>query len=352
MKHCEAAYHIIVWANTIVIGLILEGQRKKTLLLAVGLVNAGKRFGDDSTTAKETRLESSMLTRGALAVVVITNNNPWLAVIAVPGSNVWHSSPFTGLVVLNVISLIVGRVDGTNEAVLGNVFKVASVLEPWSTSGDVIGGALALYLDQDRAALRVFAVPSRERCEFLKALRLGVDEDIDAVLVSWWWLVGVNTLVIPETRQIFSSWVGEFEGLAVCANQTVCHRVEAKRAGESHGSDDVWRGNERMGGRVGVVSAGEVTVVGCDDRVGFALGDILAVPLTDARAASVGENNTSSLLEDLHNAIALNGGADLLGAGSDGEHRFDLEAVVESFLGDGCGATHVFIRRVGLNDLH
>ena len=48
-----------------------------------------------------------------------------------------------------------------------------------------------------------------------------------------------------------------------------------------------------MGSGVGVIAAGKVPVVGGDDGVGFALLDVLPVPLTDARSACICKNDAS-----------------------------------------------------------
>jgi hypothetical protein len=45
----------------------------------------------------------------------------------------------------------------------------------------------------------------------------------------------------------------------------------------------------------------------------------LTIPLSDARSAGVCENDSSELSHDLGQAVALDGGADLFGAGGDVE---------------------------------
>lgn len=69
-------------------------------------------------------------------------------------------------------------------------------------------------------------------------------------------------------------------------------------------------------------------VVRGDDRVLLALGDIAAVPLADAGAACVSEHHGAGVTEDLGNVVALDGGADLLGAGGHGELALQLQALV------------------------
>lgn len=67
--------------------------------------------------------------------------------------------------------------------------------------------------------------------------------------------------------------VREPEGFAVGTDELVGHGVEAEVAGEREGGDDVGGGDEGVGGGVGVVTAGEVTVVGSDDWENVSFGE-------------------------------------------------------------------------------
>ena len=94
-------------------------------------------------------------------------------------------------------------------------------------------------------------------------------------------------------------------------------RVEVERAGQREGDDRLGRGHEgqRVGGAV--VALREVAVVGGDDGVGVAVASRRAGPLADARAAGVGQHGGADGLEVGEQAVALDGGAHLLGAGRD-----------------------------------
>lgn len=81
-------------------------------------------------------------------------------------------------------------------------------------------------------------------------------------------------------------------------------------------------------------------------RVGFALLNILPVPLTDARTAGVGQNQASNILKSSHLTVTGDGSADLLGTGSDGVLACDGETVCLGFVGDGGRARHILVRRV------
>ena len=58
--------------------------------------------------------------------------------IAVVRSGLRDSSPFTGDLVLGLVRLAVLDVDGTNQIVLRDVLEMTAVLEPRSTSRNVI----------------------------------------------------------------------------------------------------------------------------------------------------------------------------------------------------------------------
>ena len=108
----------VLWSELIVVRRVDEGQSKHALLLEVSLMNTGKAADDDGQTTEEAGLQSGMFTRGAFAVVVITDDNPLDATVTVVGSGRWDSSPLACLEVLDLISFTVGRIDGTDQAVL------------------------------------------------------------------------------------------------------------------------------------------------------------------------------------------------------------------------------------------
>lgn len=96
-----------------------------------------------------------------------------------------------------------------------------------------------------------------------------------------------------------------------------------------------------------IVTSSEVTVVRRDDGVCLALLNITSVPLANARAAGVRKNHATEVLEGLELTVTLDGSANLLGTGGDGEEGLGLNAVVESVLGNRGGAAHVLVRGVG-----
>ncbi|KAI6755925.1 hypothetical protein HG531_005031 [Fusarium graminearum] len=279
---------LVIRSDLVVVGRVREGQGQHTLLLEVGLVDTSEGAGDNGKTTKVTGLKSGMLSRRAFAVVPVANDNPLDALGLVVASDSGNSAPLTSGVVLDLVGLIVSLVDGTNQHVVGDVVKVTTVLQPGTGHGDMD----------------------------LKTVRGGGNVNID-------------------TGAVLGGGLG------------VGERVEVKGASNRHGDDQIGRGDERVGGRVTVVSAGEVTVVRRDDGVGLALLDVTSIPLTNAGTTSVGKNDTAELLEGLELAITLNGGADLLGTRSDSESRLGLDTVVESITGNGSSTGHVLVGGVG-----
>lgn len=65
--------------------------------------------------------------------------------------------------------------------------------------------------------------------------------------------------------------------------------VEIQSSGDAEGGDQFWGGDETVGGRIGVITTCEVSVVRCDDGVLLALLDVPTIPLADAGSASVGQ---------------------------------------------------------------
>lgn len=146
----------------------------------------------------------------------------------------------------------------------------------------MVGGGLALALDQDWHVGGVLSVPSLERLEDLETVRGRGNGDRDVGAVSWWGLVGVLAWIVSVGWETVTAWLLELEVLAVLVLEGIGEGVEGKVSGKSHGNDNIRRGDERVGSWVGIVTSGEVTIVRADDRVGIALLDVASVPLACA----------------------------------------------------------------------
>jgi len=338
---------LVLGLDLVVVGGVGEGEGKHTLLLQVGLVDTSEGTGDDGQTAEVTGLQSGVLTGRTLTVVPVTNDNPLDAAGLVVTGSGRDGAELASEGVLDLVGLIVHLVDGTDQHVVGDVVQVATVLQPGTGHGDVVSGGLALALDQDGQVGGILAIPSLEAGEELQAVTAGGDGDLNGGAVNRRSLVGVHTRVVTLGGETVTGRGLEHELVAVGTLELVGQGVEVEGTGNSHGDDQVGGGDESVGGGVGVVTASEVTVVGRDDGVGLTLLHILAVPLTNAGTAGVGENDTAKLLHGLKLAITGNGGANLFGTGSDGEHRLGLDAVLESVTGDRSGTGHVLVGGVG-----
>lgn len=211
----------------------------------------------------------------------------------------------------------------------------------------MVGGGLALSLDQNWHVESILSIPSLEWLKNLETVRRRRDGDGNVAAVSWWSLVCVLAWVVSVAWKTVTAWLLQLEVLAVLVLKSVGKRVEGQISGKSHGNDDIGRGDEGVGGRVGIVTSSEVTVVRADDRVGVSLLDIASVPLTNAWSTGVCEDETSERLKSLELSVTLDGGTNLLGTRSDSEKCLGLDTVVKRVLGDGCRTAHVLVRGVG-----
>lgn len=138
---------LVVRTDLVVVFWVGESQGKHTLLLQVGLVDTSERANDDSETTKVSGLKSSVLAGRTLSVVMVTDNDPLDSLGLVVCGSLGDGVVLAGELVLNLVGFAILRVDSTNQKVLRDVLKVTTVLEPRTTSTDVVSGALALDLD-------------------------------------------------------------------------------------------------------------------------------------------------------------------------------------------------------------
>ena len=124
----------------IVVRRVSKCQGKHSLLLQICLVDTGERTSDDSQSTEEAGFESGVFTGGTFAVVVITDDNPLNTPIAIVCCSLRDTTPFPSDLVLDLVGFVVLNVYCADQAVLRNVLEVTAVLEPGSTSRNVIGG--------------------------------------------------------------------------------------------------------------------------------------------------------------------------------------------------------------------
>jgi hypothetical protein len=192
----------------------------------------------------------------------------------------------------------------------------------------------------------VVAVPRVERLEQLQAVAGGRHLDLHAE-PSAGGAVKVFSPGSKPWRGSTSPTGGRADLGAVGRGERVGGGVEVEATGEREGDDGVGRGHEAE--RVGraVVALREVAVVA---ELTMVFGVSLSMsggPLADARAAGVGEHGGADGLEVGEQAVALDGGADLLGAGGDEQLGLGRQALGRGLAGDRGGAGDVLVGRVG-----
>lgn len=257
--------NLVIGADLVVIGRVGEGQGEHTLLLQVGLVDTSERADNDGETTKEAGFESSVLARGALTIVVVTNDDPLDAVIAVVSSSLWDTTVLAGNLVLDLVGLTIFSVDGADKAVLGDVLEVSTVLQPGSTSRNMVCRALALDLNEDREVCGGLAIPGLEGLEELKAVGLRINGNLDVGTVFRGRLEGILSRVVAAGRKLMAVGIGELERLAISTNELVGQGIEGQAASEGESSDNVGGSDESVSSGISIVTTGEVAVVRGDD---------------------------------------------------------------------------------------
>src|SRR3569833_2770724 len=299
----EAKTYLVIRLYLIVVSWVGESKRKHALLLEVGLVDASKAASDDGKAAEMARFQSGMFSRRSLAVVPVSNHDPLDPLLLVVAGDSRHGIELTRGLVLDLVRLAVSLVDGTDQHVVGDVVQMAAIAEPRAGHGDVVCRRLPLGLDEDLAVESVLTIPGSEGLQDLEAVRRRRHLHAHGRAVLGGCLVCVLARVVAASREALARGRREQELVAVLVLELVGERVEVEAAGNGHGHDEVGRRHERVRSGVAVVPAGEVPVVRRDDRVRLALLDVASVPLADARAAGIGENDTTKLLERLQLAV-------------------------------------------------
>ena len=321
----------VLFLDLVVVGSVLEGEGEHALLLEVRFVNAGEALHDHGLHAEEARFHGGMFAAGAFTVVFVTDHDGARALGLV---NLGKFRNFLVLPALaeNLVGFAVEGVHGADEHVVRNVFEVTAVVEPRTGHGDVVGGALALGLDEERGTGDVLAVPGGERGESLEALAFGVDGNGNLGTVFCWSLV-TGVLDFEALRRKFALFRRvELHGLAFVVHEGVGHGVEADvaREGGNHGHERA--SHKGVGVRVAVGALREVAVEAVDDGVEFLLVGTGAVPTANARTASVCHNRCTELLEQVDEAVAFGGVAHLFGTRVDEERALRGKTLSESLL--------------------
>jgi hypothetical protein len=184
--------------------------------------NTSERSDDDGHASQVPGLKGGVLTGRALAIVPVTNNDPRLAVLLVVTGDIRNGTVLAVECVLNLVGLAVLGVDGTDQHVVRDVVQMSTVLQPGTGHGDVVGGGLALALDEDGQVGGVLAVPGLEWLEQLKAVGSGGHGDVDVRAVLGRVLVGILAWVVAVSWETLTGGLLQLELLAVCVLEGVC----------------------------------------------------------------------------------------------------------------------------------
>ena len=212
------------------------------------------------------------------------------------------------------------RVDHAEEQVAGDVLEVAAVLEPRAGRRDVVGGALALGLQQHRQVDVVVAVPRRRTARAAASRSLvGLDDDVDRREPS---AGGATKPDSPGSKPLRGQLVAdrrlEPDGSPSASVSVSVQRVEVERAGQRQRDDGLGRVDERQRVGVAVVALREVAVERVDDRVDRrrrSMSSRSHWPMHGPQALA--STVRADRLEVGEQAVALDRGPHLLGAGRD-----------------------------------
>merc|ERR1719154_263624 len=112
------------------------------------------------------------------------------------------------------------------------------------------------------------------------------------------------------------------------------------------GNGHLRAGDKAMSGRVGIIPACEVPVIASHDGVLLSLGNILSVPLSDARSTGISQNDSSELSHGVGQSIPLNSGSDLLTARGYVKCSLGLHALGQCLLHKAGDSAHVLVAGV------
>ncbi len=285
-----------------------------------------------------------MFARRTFAVVFVADHHPTLAAFFVVACDGGEGGFFVGEDVDAVTEFAGVDVGGTEAEVVADFVEVSTELKPRTSGGDVVGGEFAFGFEDDHLVDKVFSVPCFEGFEELETLAVWADRNGDAAAVSGGSFVTGIFGGEALGGEFLTDRGLEFE---IGSGDVVGEGVEVDGASESHCGNEFGATDKGVGFGVSVVSSAKVTVKGSDDRVFLAFFHILAIPLSDARAACVGEDFSADFGEGVELTIAGDGVLDLVGAGGDEEEAFDFESSISGLFGEVCGAADIFVRRVG-----
>ena len=248
--------------------------------------------------ATEPRLHRGVLTRRALAPVLVADGDPRLAGLVVVAGDLgvrlgrrrraWSlpspTSPVKALTApRNRLPEMFSR--------WPRYFSQGPAMEMWS----VVHLPLALT----RIGRSMKSWPSHAANGSSSCSRSEVGETCTShrAAILGWRHEGVLARGEAQLRELDTDGFGELDLLAAVVGERVGERIEVERAREGERHDGLRRGHEGEGVGRAVVALGEVAVVAGDDGVQVVVGRLGSCPLADARTARVGQHGGAGGLE-------------------------------------------------------
>ena len=335
-------------ADQLVVRRVAECEREQALFLQVGLGDSREGAGDHDQAAQMAQLHRRVLAARTFAVVLVAHRGPAHAGLLVGARDlVDRLARLAAELVQSLARRAAEGVHPAREQVARDVAQVPAEAQPGPSRRDVIGGRLALRLEQQRQLRQVAPVPLRERRQPFQAVAFGHDDHFHVGAVFGRRDVARFAAVEAVLRQFVAARRAEAELAAVVLRDRVAARVEIDSPGEGRGHDQFGAADEGQGVAVGVVAPREVAVEGGHDRVLFVALDIAALPLADAGPAGVGQHGRAGLLERGQLSVALGRRADLLRAGRDQQRRAQFQPRLRRLARHIGRAADVLVGRVG-----
>src|SRR6185312_4524252 len=178
-KRCQAIdIDDVILLHLVIVFFIRKGQRQHALFFQIGLMDAGKAADDYRAHAEMTGLHSCMLAAAAFAIILIADDHRSdMGSLIVPRGG-RDRAISTRELILDVIGVIVEKIDGTDQHVVGDIVEMTAEFQPRTRHGDMIGGTLALGFDQEFQPLQVGAFPGCKRREELQPPAVGFDHHL------------------------------------------------------------------------------------------------------------------------------------------------------------------------------
>src|SRR5882724_1967490 len=135
--------HTVVLLQQVVVGRLGERQRQDALLLEIGLGDPGEAPNDDDLAAEIAWRHGRVLPAGALAVVLVADDDPAQALGLELARHLREVLPLLSRDRVDAFARLTGEgIDGAQEHVVADLVEVAPDEKPRPGRRDVVGGGL------------------------------------------------------------------------------------------------------------------------------------------------------------------------------------------------------------------